>query len=185
MPPGRGAEGWCTVSCDMMRIVFGTVLAFSAVAAAQECFTGCRFEFCDGRHEFWLRRAGVPFTGAICYKDFDTPVGVVGESDEAYLVEFGREPRFTAISKWRPPGLRQHFSSSFFKTVTLRRNSYYLKHSGVARETFQQNQRDFLDRRCFIRSVQTWQELDRFGRVVINRPSDDWADCVAFRTRTG
>eukprot|EP00171_Calliarthron_tuberculosum_P009287 IDg9287t1 len=54
-----------------------------------------------------------------------------------------------SISQWRPVGLRQPFSPSFFKTFTLQIASKYARYSGVGAETAQQNQRTFFARYLF------------------------------------
>ena len=91
--------------------VFAALLAL-LVVTAQASVSNCRFKFCDGDPwvdpDFGSDRA---LTDAICERSGER-IGSVDSTGEALLLQ-----RRTAvpISEWRPRGLQQSFSASFFK----------------------------------------------------------------------
>eukprot|EP00181_Compsopogon_caeruleus_P006324 CAMPEP_0184688306 /NCGR_PEP_ID=MMETSP0312-20130426/29389_1 /TAXON_ID=31354 /ORGANISM="Compsopogon coeruleus, Strain SAG 36.94" /LENGTH=349 /DNA_ID=CAMNT_0027145313 /DNA_START=45 /DNA_END=1097 /DNA_ORIENTATION=+ len=113
--------------------------------------------------------------GIIVRKGGSFIVGVVGGSREA-SVRVGSS--YIPISQWSPPGLAQHFSSSFFKTYST---VYPSMRSGVGYETAQQNQGNFLDMACVRLPFAAYQILDTNGNVISNINTNDPRDCVDFQ----
>lgn len=163
------------------------LLALAAVALAVSeatCYNRCRFRFCDGKSKFYLpAKPDRAFTGKICSIYGKPIVGHVDSTGEARVVL--RHGKTVPISKWHPWGLKQKFSPSFFKSYNVK--SYFkgkkLYFSGIGHETPQQNQKNFLSRRCFFVPLTAYQVLDHKGNVVDNRhPRNPYVDCVAFKT---
>eukprot|EP00171_Calliarthron_tuberculosum_P011826 IDg11826t1 len=106
----------------MARILALFVLIAASAVAAQACYSGCRFRFCDYSKTVRLGyKADVAITGAICDK-YGHRVGVVN-TGEAHLVRTNYRGRkyLQPISRWSPYGLKQKFSPHFFKAFTIRK----------------------------------------------------------------
>ena len=160
------------------------IAALFSLATASPCYTHCRFRFCYHKTVFRVGRIiERPFTGAICKKD-GTRIGVVGETGEAWVLGLHK---FVPISKWRPSGLKQRFSPSFFKSYARLRRSkygYFSSVSGVGHEKPQQNQLKFLNNKCFVLPIKAYQIIEGAKKVIVNRHRDHpFRDCVSFRTR--
>lgn len=184
----------------MARILSLFMLIVASVAAAQACYSGCRFRFCDNSKVLRLgSHADLALTSSICDKR-GNHIGVIGNTGEARLVRTNRRgfTVFRKISKWQPRGLKQRFSPSFFKSYSIRVAAYrtnkygkqekyyiYKPYSGVGRENFQQNQKSFLKRKCFALPIRAWQVLDGKKNVVrnVHRNYNPLYHCVAFQTR--
>lgn len=132
--------------------------------------------------------ADKPFTQAICHKDGSMHVGIVGQTGEAYKVDYNNHGQGKAvkISDWHPYGLHQKFSASFFKSYTLPHQHHS---SGIGHETPQQNQAKFLNGQCFTVPLKAYQVLkkDYHGHWNVEKnvhtdESDYMHDCVAFKT---
>lgn len=163
----------------MVKLVFFVLLALAAAAVSgSPCYRFCRFRFCDGRNTFQVGvEADIAFTGPICSK-FGIKVGHIAQTGEARIGKY-----FTPISKWEPGGLEQNFSPSFFKAYGV--NGKKTDLSGIGHEVPQQNQADFLNRKCVIVPIREYQVLDEDGNVVDNiHPRQPFRDCVAFETFT-
>jgi len=113
----------------------------------------------------------VPRTGAICLNN-GSRIGTVDQSGEAFLI--GGTP----ISKYSPPGLKQRFAPSFFKTLSLRPAH---KYSGIGHETAQQNQAAFLNDKTWIIPLKVFQILNKKGEVTAEVVGGR-LDCVKFTT---
>lgn len=164
---------------------FLLVLAAAAFAVSEAtCYNRCRFRFCNGKSKFYLpAKPDRAFTGKICSRWGNRVIGHVDSTGEARVVL--RHRKTVRISKWHPWGLKQKFSSSFFKSYNVHR--YYkgrkIAFSGIGHEVPQQNQRRFLKNRCFFVPLTAYQVLNRKGNVVANRhPRNAHRDCVAFKT---
>lgn len=166
------------------------VTTVSAAYVTDVCNSKCRFKFCDGEQEFKVGGyADKPFTGAICDKRGKIHVGIVGQTGEAYVVEYTRVGHGTSekISEWHPHGLLQNFSPHFFKSFAI---SHEKHSSGIGHETPQQNQEKFLDGKCFTLGLRAYQVIEKsnYGHdwnVVKNVQTvygDPKVDCVAFKT---
>eukprot|EP00180_Rhodochaete_pulchella_P000126 Plantae.Rhodophyta-Rhodochaete_pulchella.ctg10798.p1 GENE.Plantae.Rhodophyta-Rhodochaete_pulchella.ctg10798~~Plantae.Rhodophyta-Rhodochaete_pulchella.ctg10798.p1 ORF type:complete len:208 (+),score=18.18 Plantae.Rhodophyta-Rhodochaete_pulchella.ctg10798:628-1251(+) len=97
------------------------------------CGNYCRFKFCDGQEAFLIGAPEISLTDAICHKR-GRSIGLVSETGEAQ-VSRGRRP-LKDISRYRPNGLSQRFSPSFFKSYTRPVTGT----SGVGHETPRGNQ---------------------------------------------
>jgi len=115
-------------------------------------------------------------TGGVIQRKGNTfIVGVVGGSREASILDEGS---FVRISQWSPPGLKQNFSPSFFKTFALAVPSM---RSGVGYETPQQNQKEFIDLACVRLPFAAYQILNTAGFVIDNVNTNNPRDCVEFQ----
>lgn len=163
----------------MFKLVFFALLALTAsTVSGSACYPLCRFRFCDGKNAFLVGvQADVAFTGRICSK-FGVKVGRVDRTGEAYL--FKKKPlAFIRISQYKPDGLEQNFSPSFFKSYNVDGGS------GIGHEVPQTNQADFLNGKCFFVPIKAYQVLNDKGNVVDNvHPTNPFRDCVAFKTFT-
>eukprot|EP00181_Compsopogon_caeruleus_P000402 CAMPEP_0184678558 /NCGR_PEP_ID=MMETSP0312-20130426/1305_1 /TAXON_ID=31354 /ORGANISM="Compsopogon coeruleus, Strain SAG 36.94" /LENGTH=377 /DNA_ID=CAMNT_0027127377 /DNA_START=372 /DNA_END=1505 /DNA_ORIENTATION=- len=126
--------------------------------------TNCRFALSSGGTI--VRKGGIFITG------------VVGGTREAKIRD-STSGTYIPISQWSPPGLRQRFSPSFFKTFATVKPTM---RSGVGYETPQQNQAEFLDYSCVILPFAAYQILDAAGNVINNVNTNDPLDCVSFQT---
>jgi hypothetical protein len=165
-------------SVQKVVIVAITLCAAFSSAFGQSCGDQCRFTFCPTQGPVRLGRPDRPRTNAICDKFNRINVGHVDSTGEAYVER--SNGRRTRISQYRPRGLRQNFSPSFWKSYGLegRRRR---ERSGVGHETPQRNQANYLSGRCFILPLTAYQVLDRDGNVIGNRrPRNPFFDCVAF-----
>jgi len=117
--------------------------------------------------------ANVAFTPAIVAKDSSMMIGKVYATGQASV---GRPRATTPITKYGPAALTQPYSSSFFKTAGLADGG-----SGVAHETPQGNQGDFLSNLCVSLPLTGYEIVDENGNVVGHgagtRP---FQECVAF-----
>ena len=189
-----------------MKLTLAIALALSlvsAVFASDACYSKCRFQFCDGTTEFNAKRypADTPFHGRLCDKYGKIHLGTVDQSGEPLIVSKYHGKPVVRISKFYPKGLKQSFSPSFFKTLSV--NGYYTekygkkvynpkrnhgkytphKYSSVGRETSQQGQIKFLHNKCVILPFKKYQVLDKYGRTVIRNVNthNSLYDCVAFK----
>lgn len=107
-------------------------------------------------------------------------MGHVDSTGEAYFIEH-HVP--ILISTFNHDGLLQNFSPSFFKSFSVDGDLYPGNLSGVGHEVPQQNQADFLEGKCVVLPLRSYQILDDFGSIVENvHPRDDLRDCVSFTT---
>ncbi len=194
-----------------MKLTFAIAVALSLVslAFAGECYSKCRFHFCDGTTKFNPKAYApdTPFKGRLCDKYGKIHLGTVDESGEALILSkyshYGKPA--VRISKFEPKGLKQNFSPSFFKTFSVK--GYYKtkygkvvyspyfnygsytphKYSSVGVETSQQGQIEFLNKKCVILPFKKYQVLDKYGRNVIDNVNTEkvFIDCVAFKVDFG
>ncbi len=188
-----------------MKFTFSVAILLSLVSLtfAGGCYSKCRFHFCDGTAKFNINRYApdTPFKGRICDKYEKVHLGTVDESGEALIVSKYYGKPFVRISNFYPKSLKQKFPSSFFKTFSVK--GYYKekygkvvyspfydygkftphKYASVGRETGQQGQVKFLNKKCIILPFAKYQKLDKYGRnVVANiRTSNTFVDCVSFK----
>lgn len=147
--------------------------------AFKPCYNSCRFRFCDYKIHFKIgEQHGMAFTGAIC-SNLGTRIGLVKTTGEAYVFD-GRN--VVKLSKWLPKGLNKLFSATFFKSYTLHDQNL----SGIGHEEMKKNQLWFLNNRCFVLPLTSYQVLHRFGYVVgVKHPKGSpFLDCVEFITHT-
>lgn len=138
----------------------------------------CRFRFCDYRHILYVGKSDVPLTAAICSR-YGERIGSIDQTGEAYRAYYFLPPR--RISKWKPYGLKQSFSPSFFKSYTKRGKNA----SGVGHEVAQQNQADYLHKKRWILPLKAYQVWNKkTGGWVEKYGKNPFVDCIAFRTRT-
>ena len=189
------ASNYCTMNQFTFIAIFAIVAITSVLAQAQPCYRACKFRFCDqragSRFNLGGSTGGRAFSGSIClYNSREdrcectvTPIGHIDESDQAYFVPNGGTGTPQLISKWRPAGLIQPFSPSFFKAFPVGSDG---SKSGVGHERPQGNQANFLgNNRCFIMPIRTYQTIVNGVRkdVTIARGrSFDLQYCVAFTT---
>ena len=188
-----------------MKLTLAVALTLSVVslAFAGECYSKCRFHFCDGTTKFNAKAydPDTPFKGRLCDKYGKIHLGTVDESGEALIVSKYYGKPAVRISKFHPYGLKQKFSPSFFKTFSVKGyyktkygKKYYSpklnhgkytphKYSSVGRETSQQGQIEFLHNKCVILPFAKYQVLDKYGRNVIDNVNTKkvYKDCVAFK----
>lgn len=158
-------------------IVLG-VLLFVTLSEAS-CYSGCKFHFCDKRSSFIAPDdTDFPFTGVICAKG-GAEIGAIGSSGESFVMD--RRP--IPISKWRPRGLLQPFSDTFFKTFYI--DTARGDRSGVGCEDSLQNQFKYLHNRCFVLPFTSYQVLDRYTDVMkmVHPRGRPLRDCVSFTMR--
>lgn len=150
-------------------------------AVEATCYSSCRFTFCPSvyNNAFNIDQPDKSFTTAICDASRSTVIGHVDSTGEAYVYDH-RE--FVRISEYKPDGLQQSFSPSFFKSYGI--HDYGKDLSGIGHETPQANQMEFLNNLCVLVPLTAYQVLDRpYGNVVENRhPSTPFVDCVSFTT---
>jgi len=188
-----------------MKLTFTIAVALSLIslAFAGDCYSWCRFRFCDGTTKFNIKASApdTPFKGRLCDKYGKIHLGTVDESGEALILSKYHAKYPVRISKFHPKGLKQNFSPSFFKTFSVK-GYYTMKHgekyyspylnhgrytphkySSVGRETSQQGQIEFLDNKCVILPFKKYQVLDKYGRNVIDNVNTKnvFRDCVAFK----
>mmetsp|Transcript_6641 Transcript_6641/g.13473 ORF Transcript_6641/g.13473 Transcript_6641/m.13473 type:complete len:235 (+) Transcript_6641:147-851(+) len=158
------------------------------VYSCKDAFAKCKFTF-DGYS------TSVPafsvdkvidrsFTPRIVSKTPYGPlVGHVDSTGQACVVSQYYQRRAVPISLFRPAGLSQSFSPSFFKSFGY---PYYHQASGIGRETAQGNQAIFLKDVCVIVPLTAYQVLSpKDFRVIDNiHPTSFGSDCVAFIART-
>jgi hypothetical protein len=175
-----------TLIAKGLAIIAVFCAAASAVCAAgyhpPSCGFKCRFAFCPPQGSFALGQPDTPLTGAICDKSYQSLVGSVDETREAYVQE--KYGKFTPISAYATQHVSQKYSPSFFKSYPLWRpyHGKMVRFSGVGHEWPQQNQADFLHGRCFVLPLKRYQLLDKAsGKVVENVfGQDPFVDCVSF-----
>lgn len=160
-------------------VVFIFYILFSTLARSETdsiCPDECKFRFCDGTNVYSVPLIGnKPFSSAICAKS-GISIGLIASTGEALLVEEEVVP----ISEWEPQGLRQHFAPSFFKTFSINSTS-----SGVGREEVQVNQLEFLDERCWILPISSYQVLGQKRNVIgtVETLKGPLLDCISFEMR--
>ncbi len=174
----------------MSRLAVLLLVALTTLTAASRCYPKCNFVFCGATYVYDLPYADKSFTGGICRRNGDR-IGVVN-TGEARIYADGK---FTRISEYYPDGLAQKFSPHFFKGIYIPTVKYEAEggklvpekvdshYSGVARETYQTNQRRFINNKCIILPLRSWQIVK--SNVVIGnayRGRDNLHDCVAFET---
>lgn len=144
---------------------------------AVRCGRGCRFSFCNGNSNLFVGTPDVSASDSICKNRRNFFVGIVGETGEALVTTrgFSRVP----ISEYRPEGLTQSFSRSFFKTFRMPRAVT----SGVGHQNLQGNQHKFIDDLCVRLPIRSYQRVNFRGNRVLNRISTtNPRDCIAFTT---
>lgn len=136
----------------------------------------CTFKFCDGKRVLYVGKSDRALTSAICSKKYGVKIGSVDQTGEAYLDGYHRIP----ISKWKPYGLKQSYTPSFFKAYT----KYGKNVSGVGHEVPQQNQAHFLNNKCWILPLKAYQVWNKkTGGWVEKYGKNPYVDCISFCTR--
>ncbi len=136
----------------------------------------CTFKFCDGKRVLYVGKSDRALTSAICSKKYRVKIGSVDQTGEAYLDGYHRIP----ISKWKPYGLKQSYTPSFFKAYT----KYGKNESGVGHEVPQQNQAHFLSNKCWILPLKAYQVWNKkTGGWVEKYGKNPYVDCISFCTR--
>lgn len=117
-------------------------------------------------------------SGAIIARGRPFRVGIVGGTGEAYVVHNKKTFR---ISKWKPMGIRQRFSPSFFKAFAM--GSGYT--SGVGFETPQTNQDEYIHNTRVCLPIRAYQVLSggKLPRVIDNVNTREANDCIFFKAQ--
>lgn len=169
-------------------LILGLLATFSLHATAQQCGRTCKFRLCraDGS-DFNLRPKGTrillraPKTSLSAYLCRKFPggrsLGRVRSTGEAIIS--GKFPP-VAISKWRPAGLSPKFSKRYFKLINI---LYLGGLQGIGRIQPKGNQEDFLDDKCVVLPITTYDIVDGSGKVFRTISSTGPKDCVAVKTR--
>lgn len=154
----------------MFSAVFTVVIVIiadflSIGQCATLCSTPCRFTFCSSARTISLSTpADTPLEGPVCLAK--VPVGVLNTGPA--FVRFGGT--YIPLSDFSPPGLMQTFAPSFFKAYG----------AGVGHQAIQKGQQGFLNNKCIVLPVLTYQNLSGgivSSNIQLSRPL---RDCISF-----
>jgi len=145
------------------------------VRQAVRCNTRCRFNFCDRNPNLIVGTPDVAASDSICKGN--RAIGIVGQTGEATISKPGVSP--VLISQWRPAGLNQNFSPSFFKTFKVPRSVT----SGVGHQVPQSNQHKFIDGLCVNLPIRSYMRVNNRGQTLNRVSTNGRRDCVAFNTK--
>lgn len=165
-------------------LIFGFLCAAVFLSAEAACGNSCKFRLCrpDGSlhnlrpkgGRILLRAPNTSLSPFIC-RTFPggRTLGRIRSTGEAIISN-------VRISKWRPNGLSKKFSRKYFKLVNI---LYLGGKQGIGRIQSSGNQEDFLDEKCGILPIISYDIVEN-GKIFRTVSTTDAKDCVSFTTRT-
>lgn len=167
---------------EMGQRLFVTVTILSVLVAGsfgKLCYDKCMFNFCDHGNFLSVLHSGEPMTKPICKGD--EPIGLVTSTGQALLYKSGR---FTPISKWSPPGLKQRLAPDLFMAYDFPEESEHCYTSGVGYRVLPEHI-DFLSDKCWVLPITSYEVMDEDGFPEDMKPKNPnpYTHCIAFTSR--